>query len=31
MKNTIKGWEKMKDHYEPRTFHIAKIKKWKDA
>ena len=25
MKNTIKEWEKMKDHYEPRTFHIAKI------
>jgi len=25
MKNTISGWENMKEHYQPRTFHIAKI------
>jgi len=25
MKNTIDDWDKMKNNYEPRTFHIAKI------
>jgi len=25
MEEKIDGWKKMKEHYEPRTFHIAKI------
>jgi hypothetical protein len=25
MEEKIEGWKKMKEHYEPRTFHIAKI------
>jgi hypothetical protein len=25
MENQIDGWKKLKEHYEPKTFHIAKI------